>query len=84
MATQTMTIKEVLIKVHQDLGNINVPVAQIDQIGVPIAQALNNIGMCIEAMNRSEAEEAQAKDDEPEIVEAELVEERGPDDGADN
>ena len=53
-----MTIKDVLTDVTKVLGDINVPASKIEEIGIPIAKAINGIKACIDAMNRDEEERA--------------------------
>lgn len=47
-----MTVKDVLTEVHRQLNDLNIPVALVETIGIPIANAINGIKMCLDAMNR--------------------------------
>lgn len=53
-----MTVKDVLKDVMDTLNNISIPMSQIDDIGMPIARAINGIKICVEAMEKAETEEA--------------------------
>lgn len=53
-----MTVKEVLMEVSETLGSIDVPVPLIETIGIKIAKSLNGVNLCVDAMNRDEAEQA--------------------------
>lgn len=53
---KTVTVKEILTDVCKLLGNIDVPASKIEQIGIPIARAINGIEMCLDAMEREEKE----------------------------
>lgn len=72
-----MTVKEILADVCKVLGEINVPVNKVQEIGIPIANSINGIRVCLDAIARAEAESTQVpqkKDDEPEIQAAETGE----------
>lgn len=63
-----MTVREVVEHVMTDLGNISIPVAQTQSIGIPIMQAIQNLGAVIKAWDeedRKNQEEQPAE--EPEI-----------------
>ena len=71
-----MTTKDVLTDVSKMLSEITIPVTQVQNIGIPIARALDGIRICIEAMEKAEKEQAEKeaeKADEPklELVKAE-------------
>lgn len=71
-----MTVKEIVENVITDLGNINVPVSQLNSIGMPIAHAIQGLRLCVNAWNEEEAKQAaQAQDDgvKLEVVPAEEV-----------
>lgn len=53
-----MTVKDVLKDVMDTLNNISIPMSQLDDIGMPIARAINGIKACVDAMEKAEAEEA--------------------------
>lgn len=73
------------------LNKINVPIFMIEQIGVPIRHAVNNIAQCVEALRNN------GKQPEPEFLDAGFEEKkedlpqadkiiemgRDPDDGSD-
>ena len=58
-----MTLKEVLQKTADMLGNIQVPAVLAEQVAVPISRAMNQLTECIAAIERDEqkaAEEAES------------------------
>ena len=59
-----MTLKEVLQITADQLGNILVPAALIEQIGNPIAAARQNLLECLAAIERDET-----KTDDAEVAE---------------
>ncbi len=62
-----MTIDQVLKITVETLEGLKVPVSMIDEIGIPVARAIGNIRMCIEAVEASRAgakrEEAEEQKD---------------------
>lgn len=63
-----MTVREVVEQVMTDLGNISVPVAQMQSIGFPIAQAVQNLGVVIKAWDEDEKKKQEEQPaEEPEI-----------------
>lgn len=71
-----MTVREIVETVIKDLGSINVPVGQLNSIGMPIARAIQGLQMCVNAWNEEEAKQAaQAQEDDVklEVVPAEEV-----------
>lgn len=65
MENQT-TVKDVLTDVVSTLNEINVPMSKLNEIGLPIARAIQGINICLDAFNR---QEAQQQKPEIEIVE---------------
>lgn len=63
-----MTVRDVLEDVKKNLGGISVPVSMLESVGMPIAQAINGIWLCIDAIDRSVIEEKKKEDD---VVEGE-------------
>lgn len=57
---ETMTVEQALEITTRILSEIQVPVALIQQIGVPISHEVGNIQECIAALRRNA--EAQAKE----------------------
>ena len=58
-----MTLKEVLQKTADMLGNIQVPAVLAEQVALPISRAMSQLTECIAAIERDEqkaAEEAEA------------------------
>ena len=55
MANQ-MTVRQVLEATIGILENVRVPVSQIEETGTPIRMAVGNLRICIEAMDKAEAE----------------------------
>ena len=70
---ETMTVKEVLEITIKNLEGIQVPVALLESIGVPIRQNANNLRECILAIDREE--QAAAGYPEPGMEMIELPEE---------
>ena len=63
-----MTVREVVEQVITDLGNISVPVAQMPNIGIPIAQAIQNLCDVVRAWDDDEKKEKEENtDEEPEM-----------------
>lgn len=56
METNKKTVKEVLEDVVDALNGIKISVKEMDEIGTPIRFALNGLNVCIDAINRAEAE----------------------------
>lgn len=64
-----MTVREAVVQVITDLGNISVPVAQMQTIGIPIAQAVQNLGAVVRAWDEEEkkGKAQEENEDEPEM-----------------
>jgi len=62
-----MTVKDVLADVVKVLGEISVPVTQLESIGIPVAKAINGIKLCLDAMEREEQKAAAPAPGEPMI-----------------
>lgn len=63
-----MTVREVVEQVKKDLGEINVPVAQMQAIGFPIAQAIDGLNAVLQAWDEEDKQKTeQAKPEEPEV-----------------
>lgn len=58
---QKMTIKEALTLTIQQLRGIMIPVELSDTVGMKVKDAMNNIGVCIQAMETAQAEHEQRK-----------------------
>lgn len=54
-----ITIEQLLRITAQQLNGIAVPVAQMDAIGFPIKQAVNNINICLNAFEKAEKQKAE-------------------------
>ena len=66
---QQMTIKQVLEITVSSLGNIAVPRALNQQIGLPIDQAIANLQLCIDALEKNETEAKNKEEQELEVRE---------------
>ena len=68
-----MTIDQVLKITVETLEGLKVPVSLIDEISIPVARAISNIRMCIEAVeaSRAEAESKQTEEQEDGNADAE-------------
>lgn len=62
---RTVTVEDVLADVRRILGDIDVPVQKLEQIGMPISKAINGIDLCLEAFQRER--EASAKEEPVDI-----------------
>ena len=71
-----MTVKEVLMEVSETLGSIDVPALLIETIGIKIAKSLNGVNLCLDAMNRNEAEQARKEQEKAEQEEPEQKDEQ--------
>lgn len=58
-----MTVKELLTHVRDDLNKIRIPASEMQNIGIPLAQAIGGLTACIDAINEAEAKQAE----EPQI-----------------
>ena len=56
-ANNQVTILDVLIDVNMKLRDIKVPVSELDNIGYPIAGAVNGIQACIDAIMKNQRNE---------------------------
>lgn len=77
---QEITIEQLLRITAEQLSGIPVPVKQFDAIGVPIRQAIDNIGACLNAFERSrqqtnQEQASETAEPEIEIADAEVVSE---------
>ena len=75
METKELTVKELLVQVRDNLNEIRIPASELQNIGLPIAQAINGLTACIDAINNAEAKPKQ--DDIPEIELVPAEEENG-------
>lgn len=58
-----MRVRDVLDVTMRMLGRVQITVDEVDRIGIPVRDAIHNMKMCVEAIDRDEAEQAE----EPEI-----------------
>ena len=69
-----LTVKEVLEDVRKILGDINVPVSKIEEIGFPISKAIKGITICLDAFNNSTEKQAEQEEElEPAEPRIEIV-----------
>ena len=54
-----MTIDQVLRITINEMEGLKVPVGLMDEIGIPIARAISNIRLCIQAVEASREQQAQ-------------------------
>ncbi len=73
MENQT-TVKDILIDVSKLLNGINIPVAMVESIGIPVARAINGIKICIDAFDQQKEAEQEKQESALEIVECENTE----------
>ena len=60
---ETVTIKYVIEQTIDLLKQVQVPMTLFDQIALPVNAAIGNLRACIDAINRSEREQAQTKEE---------------------
>lgn len=63
MENSTMTLKEVLEATIDILGGISIPAALVDQVGIPVRNAMSNLTLCVQAMSRNKAEKKPEEED---------------------
>ena len=68
-----MTVKEIVETVITDLGNINVPVSQLNSIGVPITHAIRGLQLCVQAWDEEAARQAEQAQEDDDGVKLEVV-----------
>ena len=68
-----MTVREIVETVIKDLGGINVPVSMLDNIGIPIARAIQGLQLCVDAWNEDDAKQDQKLSEDNDDVQLELV-----------
>lgn len=70
-----MTVEQVLEMTAKMLGEIRVPANEIQGIGIPIAQCINNLNECIKAIqaNKEKPQEEAAPEDAQELPEIRIV-----------
>ncbi len=61
-----MTVREVLGATIAILENVKVPVSQIEETGTPIRMAMNNLRICIDAMDKATEEAKDEREADPE------------------
>jgi len=71
MEQRVMTAEEVVKITINDLSRIQVPAALIQQIGIPIADAINKLNLCVESWERTRHEEESKQADKPGEAESE-------------
>lgn len=54
-----MRVRDVLEVTNRMLERVQVPVGMINQVGIPIRDAVHNIQMCIDAIDREETKQAE-------------------------
>lgn len=59
MERKTMTVEDVVKRVITDLGALRIPAEMIDEIGIPVAQAIRNLKLCVAAWDAEKAEPAE-------------------------
>ena len=62
MENQKFSLKEALEMTIRDIMAINVPMAYAIQISMPLSKCLNNLQMCVEAINIAEKAKEEKKD----------------------
>lgn len=71
------TVLEVLKETVVRLGNLRIPMSEMENIGFPIGRSINDIRLCVEALERDEAKQAEPTNTEPSeddiVIEGEAV-----------
>ena len=57
------TVLEVLKETVTMLGNLRIPMSEMESIGFPISRSINNIRLCVDAIERNEAQNKQKEED---------------------
>lgn len=57
------TVLEVLKETVAMLGNLRIPMSEMENIGFPIGRSINNIRLCVDAIERNEAQNKQKEAD---------------------
>lgn len=55
MESRQMTIKDVLVDVMGILGKVKVSIDQMEEIGMPISRAISGIRICVDSIEKAEA-----------------------------
>ena len=69
MEQQQLTITQVLKQIRDGLGDINVPMKHIDDIGIPIARQIAFINGCLDAIADQEKKALASAEQAPEDTE---------------
>ena len=69
MGDNPMRVRDVLEVTMRMLGRMQITVDEVDRIGIPARDAIQNMQMCVDAIDR----EAARKAEEPEEPELEIV-----------
>ena len=76
MGDNPMRVRDVLEVTMRMLGRMQITVDEVDRIGIPARDAIQNIQMCVDAIDREAAQQAEEPEEpELEIVGEELAEE---------
>ena len=59
MEENTMTLEDVIRITANNLRKIQIPVELIDSIGIPIRRNIENLQMCLDAMEKKEKKKEQ-------------------------
>ena len=73
MGDNPMRVRDVLEVTMRMLGRMQITVDEVDRIGIPARDAIHNMQMCVDAIDREKAR--QAEEPEIEIVGEEPAEE---------
>ena len=65
MNDNPMRVRDVLEVTMRMMGRVQITVDEVDRIGIPVRDAIHNMKMCVEAIDREAARQAE----EPEIEE---------------
>ena len=80
METKQLTTLDILKDVLNILGDVKVPMSELESIGIPVGRAINGIKLCVDAMEKVEQEQQQKQEQQQEQDNViELVPENGQD-----
>lgn len=81
---QTMSVRQAVENIILDLGNIPVPISQMESVGFPIARSIQNLKSICAAWDAEEALQKQAQQGQAEGIKLEVIPEGGKEDAQEN
>lgn len=65
---ETMTVRDVIDVTKRELSRVMIPAELVKEIGIPVSNALHNLKMCLEAIDREMAAAQPAEEPVIELV----------------